>query len=80
MRWVKFKYSGILIETVLYKLPTTKIISDENGSYIIYVEVFRDGIDMLLKSQGEYIELLIIKENEKYEKKCNKSCVQSIHK
>ena len=50
LRWVEFEYSRILIEAVLDKLLTSKIIFDENGAYIISAEVFAYGIDMLLKS------------------------------
>ena len=58
LRKVKFKYSGISIEAILDKLPTAKILSEENGQYIISAEVFGDGIDMWIRSQGDYIELL----------------------
>lgn len=63
LRKVKFKYSGYSVEAVLDKLPTAKIIDeepDEDGKRIIYTitaEVFGDGIDMWLRSQGEMIEL-----------------------
>lgn len=58
LRKVKFRYSGISIEAVLDKLPTAKVLSEENGQYIISAEVFGDGIDMWLRSQGDYVELL----------------------
>lgn len=58
LRKVKFKYSGISIEAILDKLPTAKVLSEENGQYIVSAEVFGDGIDMWLRSQGDYVELL----------------------
>lgn len=58
MRRVKFKYSGFSVEAVLDRLPTAKIISEENGDYVIQAEVFGDGIDMWLRSQGENITVL----------------------
>lgn len=58
LRKVKFKYTGISIEAILDKLPTARILSEENGQYIISAEVFGDGIDMWIRSQGDYIELL----------------------
>ncbi|MDD3415442.1 MAG: WYL domain-containing protein [Lachnospiraceae bacterium] len=43
---VKFKYFGSDIEAVLDRLPTAKIISEDNGTYTITAEVFGKGIDM----------------------------------
>lgn len=55
LRRVKFKYSGYSVEAVLDRLPTAKILSEENGEYLISAEVFGDGINMWLRSQGEMI-------------------------
>ena len=49
---------GAYVEAILDRLPTAKIISEENGKYIISAEVFGDGIDMWLRSQGENIKIL----------------------
>ena len=63
LRRVKFKYFGYSIEAVLDKLPTAEIIAEEpheDGKRTIYTvtaEVFGDGIDMWLRSQGEFIEI-----------------------
>ena len=57
LRRVKFEYSGYAVEAILDRLPTAKIISEENGKYIISAEVFGDGIDMWLRSQGENIKI-----------------------
>lgn len=62
LRKVKFKYSGYSVEAILDKLPTAKILDEEpheDGKrtvYTISAEVFGDGIDMWLRSQGEQIE------------------------
>lgn len=61
LRKVRFKYTGYSVEAVLDKLPTAKIESEENGGYIISAEVFGDGIDMWLRSQGERIKDIKIK-------------------
>lgn len=54
---VKFTYSGYDINAILDKIPTAKIISqDENGTYLITAEVFGSGIDMWLRSQGSYVQ------------------------
>lgn len=58
LRRVRFKYTGYSVEAVLDRLPTAKIESQDNGTYIITAEVFGDGIDMWLKSQGKNVELL----------------------
>lgn len=55
---VKFKFSGASIEAVLDRLPTARILSEENGVYTISAEVFGSGIDMWLRSQGDSIVLL----------------------
>ena len=48
---VKFEYTGNSIEAVLDKIPTAKILSEEDGIYLIEAEVFGKGIDMWIKSQ-----------------------------
>ena len=58
LRRIRFKYSGCSIEAVLDKLPTAKILSEEDGVYVVSAEVFGDGIDMWLRSQGENIKVL----------------------
>jgi hypothetical protein len=55
---VKFKYSGSDIDAVLDRLPTAKILSEEDGVYTVSAEVFGKGIDMWLRSQGEAVEIL----------------------
>lgn len=58
LRKVKFKYSGENVESVLDRLPTAKILNEEDGVYTISAEVFGKGIDMWLRSQGEMVEEL----------------------
>lgn len=55
---VKFKYSGLDIDAVLDRLPTAKILDEDNGTYTVSAEVFGKGIDMWLRSQGDMIKLL----------------------
>ncbi len=57
-RKVRFKYLGKSVEAILDRLPTAKIISEEDGVYTISAEVFGDGIDMWLRSQGDHIEVI----------------------
>lgn len=56
LRKVRFEYSGYSVEAVLDRLPTAKIEKEEDGVYTISAEVFGDGIDMWLRSQGELVK------------------------
>lgn len=55
---VKFRYKGTDIDAVLDRLPTAKILDEDNGIYIVSAEVFGTGINMWLRSQGDYVELI----------------------
>ena len=55
---IRFKYTGPSIEAVLDRLPTAEIEKQTEDGWIVKAEVFGKGIDMWLRSQGEYIELL----------------------
>lgn len=55
---VTFKYSGLDIDAVLDRLPTAKILSEEDGAYTVQAEVFGKGIEMWLRSQGENVEII----------------------
>ena len=52
---VTFNYSGTDVDAVLDRLPTAKILDEENGVYTIVAEVFGKGIDMWLRSQSDYV-------------------------
>lgn len=58
LRKIKFIYKGYSVEAVLDRLPTAKILSEDNGEYTISAEVFGDGIDMWLRSQGDLVEII----------------------
>lgn len=55
---IKFKYFGCSVEAVLDRLPTAKILEEEDGVYTISAEVFGKGIEMWLRSQGENIQVI----------------------
>lgn len=55
---VKFVYKGESLEAVLDRLPTAKVIKEEEGKYTITAEVFGKGIDMWIRSQGDLIEVI----------------------
>ena len=46
------------MDSILDRLPTAVIESEDENMYILRAEVFGKGIDMWLKSQGNYIEIL----------------------
>lgn len=53
---IRFKYTGPSIEAVLDRLPTAEIEEQTEDGWIVKAEVFGKGIDMWLRSQGEYIK------------------------
>lgn len=58
LRKVRFKYTGLSIESVLDRLPTAKILDEVEGGYVVEAEVFGNGIDMWMRSQGDNLVLL----------------------
>ena len=68
LRTVKFEYTGIL-EVVQDRLPTAEVVEQstlEDGTekYIITTEVYGNGIDMWLRSQGDKVKVIGEKEIE----------------
>lgn len=57
LQTVRFTYSGPSIEAVLDRLPTAEIVSEHDGVYEVRAEVFGKGIDMWLRSQGDYVSI-----------------------
>ena len=55
---VKFEYSGTDVDAVLDRLPTARIVKEEDGRYVIEAEVFGKGIEMWLRSQGDTVTLM----------------------
>lgn len=58
LRKVTFKYTGLNINAVLDRLPSAKEKKEADGSYTVTVDVYGDGIDMWLRSQGSYVEVI----------------------
>lgn len=54
---ITFEYTGTDVDAVLDRLPTAKILDEEDGVYTINAEVFGSGIDMWLRSQGDKIKV-----------------------
>ena len=58
---VKFEYRGTDVDAVLDRLPTARIIKEEDGKYVIEAEVFGKGIEMWLRSQRENVKIMDMK-------------------
>ncbi len=60
LRRIRFKYTGPNIEAVLDRLPTARVVEElPEGGQIVEAEVFDgNGLDMWLRSQGEWVEVL----------------------
>lgn len=58
LQQIKFRYTGLSIEAVLDRLPTAQIIQQDETGWVVTAEVFGKGIDMWLRSQGDYISVL----------------------
>lgn len=55
---IRFRYTGKSLEAVLDRLPTARIISEDDNGWIISAEVFGKGAEMWLRSQGDMVELV----------------------
>lgn len=55
LKKISFQFTGKTIEPVLDRLPTARVVQQEGEVYTIEAEVFGDGIDMWLRSQGEKV-------------------------
>ena len=52
---VKFRYTGPDIDAILDRLPTATVLDEDETGYTVQAEVFGTGIDMWLRSQGDYV-------------------------
>ena len=50
---LRFRYTGSSLEAVLDRLPTARVLSEDDEGWMIEAEVFGKGIDMWLRQQGE---------------------------
>lgn len=58
LRKLKFIYYGNSLEAVLDKVPTAVVVKEIKNGYIISAEVFGDGINRWILSQGNDIEII----------------------
>ena len=58
LRKIKFIYKATSIEALLDKIPTAKVLEKNKDTYLISAQVFGNGIDRWILSQGEAIEVI----------------------
>ena len=55
LRHIRFEYTGPSIEAVLDRLPTAKIERKTEDGWLCTAEVFGKGIEMWVRSQGDFV-------------------------
>ncbi len=55
---ILFRYTGASADAILDRLPTAKVVSRDEGQYVIEAEVYGKGIVMWLLSQEDRVEVL----------------------
>lgn len=55
---IRFRYTGPSIEAVLDRLPSAKATELPDGGWNVEAEVFGKGVEMWLRSQGDYVNLI----------------------
>ena len=58
LQTIRFEYTGPSLESVLDRLPTAKVLQVTEKGWIVEAEVFGTGIDMWVRSQGDYIKII----------------------
>lgn len=58
LKTVRFEFTGPSLEAMLDRLPTAKILKQENGVTTLEAESYGSGIDMWLSSQGDWVRVL----------------------
>lgn len=58
LQTVHFIYTGPSLEAVLDRLPTARVEEETKDGWVISAEVYGKGIDMWLRSQGDYVKRL----------------------
>ena len=56
LQTIRFQYTGPSIEAVLDRLPTAEIEEQTENGWTVKAEVFGKGIEMWVRSQGEYVK------------------------
>ena len=56
---IRFRYTGPSLEAVLDRLPTAKVLAEDDDGWDVEAEVFGSGVEMWLRSQGTAVERII---------------------
>ena len=59
LRKIKFIYKGYSIEAIEDRLPTAKVIKQKDGDYLVEADVFGNGIEMWIRSQGDNVSIIL---------------------
>lgn len=58
LQTIRFEYTGPSLESVLDRLPTAKVLQVTEKGWIVEAEVFGTGIQMWVRSQGDYVKVI----------------------
>ena len=58
LRRIKFWYTGYDIDAILDRLPTANVLAKDDNGWMVQAEVYGSGIDMWLRSQGDYVKVV----------------------
>ena len=58
LQTIRFEYTGPSLESVLDRLPTAKVLQVTEKGWIVEAEVFGTGIQMWIRSQGDYVNVI----------------------
>ena len=58
LQTICFEYTGPSLESVLDRLPTAKVLQVTEKGWIVEAEVFGTGIQMWIRSQGDYVNVI----------------------
>ena len=55
---LQFRYTGNSLASVLDRLPTAQVVSEDGEGWIVEAEVYGRGVLMWLMTQGSMVEVL----------------------
>ena len=58
LKRIRFYVKDFSLEAALDRLPTAKVIKQDEKGYLVQAEAYGEGIDMWLRSQGEWVEIV----------------------
>ena len=58
LRTIRFEFTGLAIQAILDKLPTARVIERNGRTYTVEADVYGDGIEMWILSQGRRIKVI----------------------